>query len=769
MMRFLLSVCMSLAVLATLSPAQQLPPDSEYVTVKDGHLELHGQRVRFWGTTGSVPTTHLKNPPEDPYRFTRLNLDRIQAYGFNLIRVWNLNETTWKQPAGYVKGDGSKMDIYDWFIAECQRRGIRLWVGNAGSGGSAKADDVSIIDDPATAEAWKAAVGEKGIGGLGFYEATVWDPRLEAICIRNTSSYLNRINQHTGLRLADDPTFAVWELTNEQWLMPRMVGGNWQKLPKFFRDSLIVRWHEFLKKKYGTQEALTAKWCGMLPGEDLAKGTILLAPMRNAAKAASLNDANPTADAKFEGVDTLYGRDDVNTHRSRDVNEFFAELILQSKQRLATAFKKNGKGTALSPLLWDTGIGYDGVSQLIHQNADAVSHCAYIGGVEHDESNARYPFFSGLEEYPRICLDVPWLEHNKVEGKPFFCYETNIGSPAKFRTEFPYRILFLATIQDWDIVSWHTLSGGYAWDKETKEKNPLDGNISVPGHSASQFNFPHDEVLISAMRAAGAMFVGQSLKPVANPTTFIYGRKTLFSPESMDYAGSYGRKGLDMMNTTYLYGCRIKLDLNREDDEIVGRTVPLMTWSHPNPLKPTDQMTYDWRKGYLRIDSPAAAAFTGFLAQYGSDQVKFDNGVVISKVSVENDADAPYPVTPEETYVSIGIASEDGKPLAECQRAVISAVSTSANKGLKVGRDPEAPDRPGHVWQGSKVFAPKWDSHDPVQFSRVNCTVTAPALAGMKYRMRDWHWNVIGTGQVGADGMIEISAKAPVFMIELNR
>jgi hypothetical protein len=742
--------CAAAAVaVASNAAAAELPPDSEYVVVKDGHLYQNGKRVRFWGGIGAVPSADLRS------------VDRIQAYGFNMMRVWRMNRTYDQQPNGYKKGDGSRLDIYDRCVAEMKRRGIKLWVGSAGGGGQATAADVGIIDDPATADAWKRAVG-KGINRIGFYEATAWDPRLEAICIRNTRHYLDRVNHYTGLRLADDPVFAIWELTNEHWWIVRMVSGRWQKLPKFFRDSLIARWHEFLKNKYGTQEALAAKWTGLLGGEDLAKGTILLAPMRNAAKVGALNDANPQAEAKFQGVPMEYGRDDVNAHRARDVNEFFAGLIVGSKRRLAEAFKKNGKSTRLSPLLWDTGIGYNGISQLLHQNADAVSHCAYIGGVTHYETDNRYPFYSGLEELPRICLDVPWLEHNKVEGKPFFCYETNIGSPAKFRAEFPYRLLFLATIQDWDVVCWHTLSGGYNWSKP----NPLDGPISSPGHAAVQFNFQHDEVLISAMRAAGAMFTGQSLKPAPKPTKFIYGRNTIFSPESMDYAGSYGKIGKAMLNTTYRFGMRIQIDLSREDDEIIGRTVPLGSWTHPCPIRPTDQMTYHWRKGYLKIDSPAAAAYTGFLTQYGSDEVRFGNGVVIGGVSVENPPDAPYPVTPEENYVAIGVTSTDGAPLAKCRTAVISAVSTSANKGLKVGRDPKV-DRPRHIWHGSKVYAGAWKR--PVLVSRVNCTVAAPALAGMTYRMRDWYWKVVEEGKVGADGRLAVSAKKPVFVIELER
>ena len=763
----LFAVCQAQSALAE----EPLPNDNEYVVVdQNGHLSLNGGRVRFWGGIGGqiFPAVFDKVKGRESEMITKA-VDRIEAYGFNMMRVWNVHRAFDAQPGGYTKGDRSMLDLHDEQIAEMKKRGIRLWCGSAGDGGLVYPEDVDVIDDPDTAEAWKEAVASlKGKNtdaprAMGI-EATMWDPRLEAITIRNNHKRMTRMNHHTGLRIADDPAFAVWELTNEQWWIQRMVGGNWQKLPNIFKDSLLVKWHEFLKEKYKTEEALLSKWGGYLPGESLEKGTILLAPMRNAAPAFDLNDTNPQARAKLDSVETKYGRDDVTAHRSRDVNEFFATLLLGHKKRVADAFKQTGKAARLSPLLWDTGMGFDGINQLMHQNADAVSYCAYIGGVTDDESSKRYPWNSGLEEPPRICKNVPWLEHNKVEGKPFFVYETNIGSPAKYRAEFPFRLLFLATIQDWDVVMWHSLSGGYWWDRE----DPIDGPLSSPGQGAAQFNFQHDELLISAIHTAGKMFTGLHLTPAPKPTKFIFGRNTIFGPDSMDYAGSYGRNGDDMMNTCYRFGSRIEIDLNRDDDEIVGRTVRGNAYGYPRPLMPTDQMIYDWHRGNLRIESPANAAFTGFLAQYGSDKVEFKNGIVFSDVSVENEPGAPYPITPEENFVTIAVTSSDGKTLKDSRTAVITALGTSANTGLEVGPDPAfaAQPQPGNTWQAMKVLN---RGTTPVIFSRVNCTIKAPDLAGMRYTMRNWHWDIVEEGEIKEDGVLTISAKQPVFIIQLER
>lgn len=745
-------------------------PDSEYVTVQRGHLFCRDKRVRFWGAIGGMPAA--KAPGDDIYAYNRKLVDRLESLGFNMVREWATYETLERQPQGYTKGDGSRMDILDKCLTLLYERGFRIWAGG-NAGGFARPKDVDIINDPGTAKAWEAAIRklarkQETTGDSAVHvsmTALMWDPRLEAIAIRNYRRALDHVNQHNGLRRGDDPMFAVWELSNEQWWISKMTGGEWMRLPDFFKSQLMVLWHDFLRKKYGTQQALTARWLGMLPGEDLAKGTILIAPLRNMNSPAKLNDANPQAYAVFQTVKTQYGRDDFNRHRGEDVNEFFAGLLLNHKRRVAAAFKTFGRSAAKSPLLWDTGIGYDAISQLMHQEADAVSHCAYVGGWTPDSTSRRYPWFSGLEEPPRACLNVPWLEHNKVEGKPFLCYETQIGAPSKYRAEFPFRILFLASIQDWDAVCWHTMSGGYDWSKE----KPFEGTLAYPGHAAYQFTYTYDEVQLSSMHAAGKMFTGLSLDPAPHPTTFIFGRRTIYDPAGMDYAGSYLKTfdgGDDMLNTVYRYGTRLKLDVTREDDTIIGPTIPMRGYAHPDPLRPTQQMSCDWGRGNLSFDSKACAAFVGFLSQYGSDHVAFKNGVTISNVQVVNPPNTPYPVTKDENYVAIALTSTDGKPLATCKTAIISAVSTSCNTGLKVAADPKGPERPGHPWESVKA---ENTGTLPVLVSRVGCTIASPALAGMRFCLRDWSWNIVGKGVVGPDGALKISAHKPVFIVELTR
>lgn len=783
---FLTAMICTLAVTAmtACAAAPDLPPDSAYVVVDDeGHLSVDGQRQRYWAVIGKL----YANNPES----TDLIIERFEDLGFNAARMWD----GFVGDGKYEKGDGSPMDDADYFIAQAKKAGFRIWLAGMNRVGDARPDDVDIIDAPATAEAWSAAIRElskekdgKITEGRGLRPSIekMWDPRMEALLIRDMTQIATHLNQHTGLRWCDDPVFAVWEISNEEWWMRKMVGGQWQKLPAYFRNGLIAKWQDYLREKYGSDEAVTKAWGKLLEGENLEDGTVLLLPMAGASGAAvSLNDSNPHAAAAVQALEQKYGRADFSDSRGADVLEFFMGLQLSHKQRVAAAIKALGKSTRLSPMIYDTGIGYEIQSQYLHQNADAVAHDAYVNGygptlesrmsqIEEGLPDQRRmlaeldaerlatttgPWVSWLLKPPGIAQGVPWLEHNKVEGKPFLVYETQIQQPAKYRADFPLRLVALASIQDWDWVSWHYFGSG-AEDDLAQNDRRWDRKMDITtGEHPQGYHFTYDEVQNSMMRAAGHIFRGRLVDPAPNPTTFIYGRKSLYDPDSMDYAGSYGTAGFDMLQTVYQYGARIRIDPTREDDDVIGPVVKFADRHTHNPYNPTDQITFDWKKGYLKLDAPGAVAWTGLMAKVG-DTITFDHDVTLNDVTIENPKGMFSPVTEDEKYIAFALYAQDAKPLAQSERVSLSLVSTSFNTGFKLGSG-EAPNayKPPAGTQGGNM---------PVLVARVGGTVTAPALDGMAYTLFDWNMQPIGQGTV-TDGTLRVPVDKPVFVVELTR
>jgi hypothetical protein len=758
---------------ATIDP-QTIPLD-KYVTVgPEGHLMLEGKRVKYWGWIGHFwlegKLAEFRIKPEDSpdvraqkVEKTRRVYDalaqRIHDLGFNLVRIWSIGEWCTE----YTPGDGSEADFFAFAMNALDKRGIKVWMTAFGRLGTVGPDDAGAINDPATEKAWKEAIGGmKKPMGAAHNIAYAWDPRLQAIAAQRMKKIADWRNKYKGnLRLGDDPQFAVWELTNEEWWLTHMTNGHWQDLPKFFRDELQAQWADFLKKKYKDDAGLTKAWRFLLPGESIGKKTVVLAPLASRSDLKNLNDANPSAIAALTAGKQAFSRDDFARQRGADVLEFLVGLHVGFKSKQRDAARTMGRGLARVPIIFDTGDHFRVQSIYLHQHGDAVSMCTYIWQFAADRQQPRFPWASGLDEPPRTAMGItPWAEVARVPGKPFFIYETQMNNPSKYRVEYPYRMLALASIQDFDIVCWHLFGRPNDPDEERPYDKPLA--LSVKGLEVEGVHYKNDEIYSSAMKAAGLMYLNNALKPVQNPTVMTFGKKSLYDPLSMDYGKSFGDKGPLINTTAYRYGCSMQVDTSREDDEVKGPTATPGI-NEPTPLQPTDQISFDWHKGNLVFDAPSAVSYTGFFANNGAT-VKFKNGIVLDKVVIKNPEGISYPMSDTEKYVSFALVAEDGLSLEKSKKVYVSLVSTSFNNGFSLDNDSVAAGKPyeGLKYGGDVAGKP------PVLVARAGAEIKVPMLDGMKYVLKDWNFKKIGEGSIKA-GTIKFPADKPVFYMELSR
>ncbi len=762
-----------------------LPPDAHYVQVKDGHLSLAGERVRYWGFIGHwglpggpVRDANLVKPDDSAevrakksaktHEVIDAMADRVKALGFNFARVWNMAITN-----DYVPGDGSETDINAYALAALDRNGIRVWATPFGDYGKADPDkDVGLVDDPATAAAWSEAVRSMKDRSPRNADVGAWDPRMRAVHRREMTREANWTNKYKkgAPRLGDDPQNAIWELTNEEWMFSHLVNGSWQSLPRFFVAGLEQTWCRYLKKKYGSDDALTQAWGFLLPAESIDRNTVLLAPLAQPSDGKAFNDGNAAAVAALTARKQTFGRDDFTRQRGADVMQFFVELQTSYKIDRRDHAKTLGKSLRLSPLVLDTGEGFRIQSLWMQQQGDAVSMCSYIWQVAADRQQPGFPFMSGLNEPPRMAMGIPWMEVGRVPGKPFLVYEFQMNNPDKYRAEVPFRIAADGAIQDWDLINWH-LFGGPA---DPADPKGYDGGLSNSvfdpawaGATVEGVHFKNDEIYAAAMKSAGALFINGALKTADKPTVMTFGTKSLYDPVSADYGRSFGDLGPKIAPTVFRYGCHMLVDPTKSEDTVVGPTVErgLM---EANPVRPTSQIAYDWQRGNLRLDAPGGVSWTGFFARHGGP-VAFSNGIVMDQVEVINDPGVNYPVTPEELYVSFAVAAQDGKPLAETKQAIMTLVSTSFNYDFKLDEEKVAAGNLGYT--GKPYENMNMGGNVPgkpaVAYVRAGARIATGPLKGMRFRMIDWHFTEIASGTLGAS--LVIPADKPVFTIELTR
>jgi len=113
--------------------AAELPPDNEYVIVKDGHLSVNSEREPYWSVIGKTfidagvkPTDSLEEKKaklEQSRRGTDVLVQRFVDLGFNAVRLWDVVPGT----DDYEVGDGSRADCLDYFLSQIKQRGFRVW------------------------------------------------------------------------------------------------------------------------------------------------------------------------------------------------------------------------------------------------------------------------------------------------------------------------------------------------------------------------------------------------------------------------------------------------------------------------------------------------------------------------------------------------------------------------------------------------------------------------------------------------------------------
>lgn len=762
-------------------------PDSAYVRVgPEGYLVLGGERVRFWSWIGHFwPEGELASqclvlegdtPDVVAAKVKRRNAvfdalaERIKDLGFNMARIWLVNHD-WDYD--YTPGDGSMADLNAYVLYALDRQGIKVWATVFNDYGFATPDDVSAIDDADSASAWVDAV--KAMGGVVSprqADIGAWDARMAVVHKRRMKHIAHWPNKYKGgLRLGDDPQVGVWELSNEEWMFARAVNGQWQELPSFFVEQLRSRWHGFLRQKYGSDTAMREAWSFLLPDESIDQGTVLIAPLAQPVGDKQVNDANPAALEALTARRQTLTRDDFTRQRGSDVLEFFSQLQIAYKTDRRDYARTLGRSLRLSPIVLDTGDGFRIQSVHLHQQGDAVAMCSYLWQTAISRSQKRFPFVSGLEETPRLSMGVPWLEVGRVPGKPFFVYEFQTNNPDKYRAEVPYRIAALGAIQDWDIINFHLFGRPNNPSKANPYSGPLEYSVHSPGWAGATVegvHYKHDEIYASAMKAAGLFFRQGLLNPVEQPTVMTFGRRSLYDPISADYGKSFGELGRKIGPTAWEHACYMRVDSTQEHDQVRGKTVErgLM---ESNPVRPTDQIAFNWQSGYMSFDTPSGVAWVGFLADQ-SQPVTFRHGVSLSDVVVINDKGMTYPVGEDELYVAFACVAQDGEPLHESRHVLISLVSTSFNWGFELNLDNVDRGFLGHTGKPYEGMTRGGDipGVPPVAYSRAGATVISAALDGMNYRLKDWHFNTIASGKV-RDSKLVIPADRPVFFVDLFR
>jgi hypothetical protein len=211
-----------------------------FVTVKDGHLQANGKRLRFWGTNlcfGANFPAHA-----DAEKIAA----RMAKLGLNCVRFHHMD--MFAAPGGLLQKDmktldPGQLDKLDYFIAELKKHGIytnlNLHVSR------------TYPDRPT----WD--------GAPSFFKGVdLFDPGMIAQQKDYARALLTHVNPYTKSAYVDEPAVALVEINNENGLILEWWGGSFDKenVPAVYQVEFQRRWNEWLRKKYKDTEALKAAW-----------------------------------------------------------------------------------------------------------------------------------------------------------------------------------------------------------------------------------------------------------------------------------------------------------------------------------------------------------------------------------------------------------------------------------------------------------------------------------------------------------------------------
>ena len=214
--------------------------DGDRLVADSGHFYRGGKRVRLWGVNLSFGA-NLPTHEDAPFVAARL-----AAAGVNTVRCHHLDTSRW--PRGiWNAADGKDiereaLDRLDFFINQLALHGIcvnlNLHVGREHS------EYVGLPDT------------NRGYDKI----SNIFTPELVDAQKNYARQMLSHVNPYRGVRYADDPALAIFEITNENSFFMWSSDETLRTLPVYYANILQGQFNAWLLNRYGSNEKLRESW-----------------------------------------------------------------------------------------------------------------------------------------------------------------------------------------------------------------------------------------------------------------------------------------------------------------------------------------------------------------------------------------------------------------------------------------------------------------------------------------------------------------------------
>ncbi len=222
------------------------------VRIRDGHLvDRDGKRLRLLGVNFSFGANFPAHSDAEKVaaRLAKLGINAVRHHHMDARDIWRA------LPGGRRELDPEKLDRLAYLLAQLSKHGIYSNI------------NLHVSRSVTEAEGFPDASRLPSMNKYVLY----LDERMQELLRDYARGLLGYVSPHTGRRIADEPSIATVEITNENRFTlsgVRML----DTLPERYEAEFRRRWNEWLKAKYQTTAKLKEAWGrGSEPlGEDIA-------------------------------------------------------------------------------------------------------------------------------------------------------------------------------------------------------------------------------------------------------------------------------------------------------------------------------------------------------------------------------------------------------------------------------------------------------------------------------------------------------------------
>lgn len=627
----------------------------------DGRPQMKGDRfvlgdgtpIKFWGINQSYGS-QCAPPQNEAERWVQT----WKKYGINLVRMHKFSNHSNNGLSGGHEGrvfNERLLDQFDYYTAQLSENGVYysfsplfgFWLGT---------QQIAELKYPE----YFAGKTRKNTSCISLNNIA---PDIQDQVIEWVVELMKHKNPYTGKTYAEDPALIWVEMQNEDDLFWFPTDSAIYKYPQYGRD-FCGRFSDWLKKKYGSHEALVAAWGETaLSNREKQTGYYLLQQKlfdedehldkRNIVCICSPWYMSPAGLADQQANPSVRGK-----QRLLDNAQFLLETQQAYYGKYRDALREAGYDGPLVASCWQAGEGMPHYLNLFtDREIGLIDRHNYYGGM------------SGFAIRPGFVSNIPMLAQpglgllssgmQQVADRPFSFSEWNGRVPYQWRQEAPIIIAAYGMgLQGWDSSNQFDMPDGYfddTWDGTFAIGTPDQmGLYPVLARMVHRGDIKESEpvsvrnVCIPDLLKTGELNFEERVMQSADEKSFT-------GTEAPHQALTIGRTVVQFNDTPQPTDA-FDPEAHKQDGAYVSVTGQLR-WKATGP-----------GRGYIVIDSDGTQGVAGFLPNE-----PFELGDVT--------------ITPNSLFCSVLMSAvEKDKTLADCDSALLQVMGRVAQSGGRFNR-----------------------------------------------------------------------------------